>query len=90
MGTDSTANFDLETVEKPSSTFRLAQTVPTSTVTDRLAWAEERNCNRDNPIHWSDWIVIRHNCNCDTTMNQIGYTETKLQQEHNFGPARLY
>ena len=29
---DSTANFDLETVEKPSSTFRLAQTVPTSTV----------------------------------------------------------
>ena len=32
MGTDFTANFDLETVEKPSSTFRLAQTVPTSTV----------------------------------------------------------
>ena len=33
MGTDSTANFfDLETVEKPSSTLRLAQTVPTSIV----------------------------------------------------------
>ena len=36
MGTDSTANFDLETVEKPSSTFRLAQTVPTSTVITRM------------------------------------------------------
>ena len=32
MGTDSTDNFDLETVEKPSSTFPLAQTVPISTV----------------------------------------------------------
>ena len=32
MGTDSTANSDLETVEKPSSTFSFAQTVPTSTV----------------------------------------------------------
>ena len=33
MGTDSTANFDPETVEKPSSTLRSAQTVPISTVT---------------------------------------------------------
>ena len=29
---DSTGNFDLGTVKKPSSTFSLAQTVPTSTV----------------------------------------------------------
>ena len=30
------ANFDLETVEKPSSTFRLAQTVPTNTVNTHI------------------------------------------------------